>query len=100
MSKVLNTDSGHRMIVCPGCDMLHAPDQRWSYNGNADSPTFHQSLLVHAPMEGGEMRCHSFIRDGRIQFLNDCTHALAGQTVELPDIDQWLAADATEARHD
>lgn len=23
--------------------------------------------------------------DGRIQFLNDCTHALAGQTVDLPD---------------
>lgn len=28
--------------------------------------------------------CHSFIRDGQIQFLSDCTHALAGQTVPLP----------------
>ena len=28
--------------------------------------------------------CHSFITDGRIQFLNDCTHALAGHTVPLP----------------
>jgi hypothetical protein len=24
-------------------------------------------------------------RDGQIQFLNDSHHALAGQTVELPD---------------
>ena len=31
-------------------------------------------------------RCHSFVTDGRIQFLSDCTHALAGQTVDLPDI--------------
>jgi hypothetical protein len=29
--------------------------------------------------------CHSFVTDGRIQFLGDCTHALAGQTVDLPE---------------
>jgi hypothetical protein len=29
--------------------------------------------------------CHSFVRDGRIEFLSDCTHRLAGQTVDLPD---------------
>lgn len=29
--------------------------------------------------------CHSFVRDGRIEFLSDCTHALAGQTVELSE---------------
>lgn len=26
-----------------------------------------------------------FIRDGQIQFLGDCTHALAGKTVPLPE---------------
>jgi hypothetical protein len=31
--------------------------------------------------------CHSFVRDGRIEFLSDCTHSLAGQTVELPEIE-------------
>lgn len=34
-----------------------------------------------------EYRCHSFIEGGRIRFLSDCSHALAGQTVELPEID-------------
>jgi hypothetical protein len=29
--------------------------------------------------------CHSFVTNGKIQFLADCTHKLAGQTVELPD---------------
>ncbi|MCZ4340562.1 hypothetical protein O4H52_03015 [Sphingomonadaceae bacterium G21617-S1] len=28
--------------------------------------------------------CHSFVRNGQIEFLSDCTHALAGQTVPLP----------------
>jgi hypothetical protein len=32
-----------------------------------------------------ERVCHSFVTDGKIQFLGDCTHALAGQTVELPE---------------
>jgi hypothetical protein len=32
-------------------------------------------------------RCHSFLVDGQIQFLGDCTHALAGQTVPLPEIE-------------
>ncbi len=30
------------------------------------------------------VRCHTFITDGRIQFLGDCSHKLAGQTVDLP----------------
>ena len=29
--------------------------------------------------------CHSFVVNGQIQFLPDCTHALAGQTVPIPD---------------
>lgn len=34
-------------------------------------------------------RCHSFIRDGQIQFLGDCGHALAGKTVALPPWKGW-----------
>lgn len=33
-------------------------------------------------------RCHMYIREGKIQFLSDCSHALAGQTVEMPDFDE------------
>ena len=28
-------------------------------------------------------RCHSFVTDGKIRFLNDCTHEMAGETVDL-----------------
>jgi hypothetical protein len=30
--------------------------------------------------------CHSFVTDGKIQYLSDCTHAMAGQTVDLLEI--------------
>jgi hypothetical protein len=61
---------------------------RWGWNGSFDAPTFTPSLLTWWGEEGTERyhRCHSFITDGKIQFLDDCTHALKGQTVELPDI--------------
>lgn len=88
---------------------------QWSFNGNLESPTFEPSLLVkmgkYANPEWWEERkwrnegkspeeqedldegyvhiiCHSFIRNGQIQFLSDCTHELANQTVELPTIKQ------------
>lgn len=84
----------------------------WGWNGDAEKPTFTPSVLVrsghyasHARPDdscwckynaeqvanGGQPTsfkcgvCHSFVTDGRIQFLGDCTHELAGQTVDLPD---------------
>jgi hypothetical protein len=32
-------------------------------------------------------RCHSFVKDGKIQFMFDSGHALKGQTVDIPDWD-------------
>ncbi len=63
----------------------------WKFNGDLEKPTFSPSLLVY---EGryedgtiGHPRCHSFVRDGQIQFLGDCGHKLAGQTIDLLDIE-------------
>jgi len=86
-------------IDCPGCGFSHAPAVRgappdgahvWQWNGSLEAPTISPSLLVRAPAYGDPPRdlvCHSFIRDGRIQFLSDCTHSLAGQTVDLPPVE-------------
>lgn len=85
------------LIDCPGCGMLHAPGVRagsrpdfkvWGWNGSLDAPTFTPSILVTCEGYGPENKrvvCHSFVTDGRIQFLGDCTHALAGQTVQLEE---------------
>ena len=72
---------------CPGCGWPHdinvavnpaAPNRPvWTWNGSDEKPTFSPSILV----TGGELNgiCHSFVRDGQIQFLSDCKHALAGK---------------------
>jgi len=70
------------MIHCPGCGHGHLFDARWTFNGDVDKPTFKPSMLVNANMPG-HIRCHSFVTDGEIRFLNDCDHDLKGQTVKL-----------------
>jgi hypothetical protein len=77
---------------CPGCKGHHqirtTGADPWGFNGNLESPTFTPSILVRSPQGRGkpDYICHSFVTDGKIQFLGDCSHALAGQTVELADI--------------
>ena len=73
------------MFWCPGCKMNHSFDSRWTFNGNVDKPTFSPSLLVHS--DGYHKKCHSFVREGKIQFLGDCEHELAGQTVDMEEIE-------------
>lgn len=86
---------------CDGCESMHHVNSGWAFNGNYDKPTFTPSILVKGVrmptaseadliMDGrGHMVnlpptvCHSFVTDGRIQFLGDCTHKLAGQTIPL-----------------
>lgn len=80
-------------FTCPGCGLYHAPavkkgthdEHSWRWNGCVDKPTLTPSLLVRV---GGEkpIKCHSYIKEGQIQFLNDSTHKLAGQTVDLFEI--------------
>lgn len=71
---------------------------RWSFNGDFNRPVFGPSLntwwgggVTEIPLH----RCHSFVgcngaEPGQIAFLGDCTHALANQTVELPDLPETI----------
>lgn len=70
-------------FYCPGCKMIHAVGlQVHKFNNNLDKPTFDPSILCNwVP----ERVCHSYVKDGNIQFLTDCFHELAGKTVELPE---------------
>lgn len=95
---------------CPGCEEIHTVHTHgspaWHWDGNADAPTILPSILVRGKrritddeyrriMAGEEVDipdrcCHSFVRAGQIEFLPDCTHALAGKTVPLPDLPDEL----------
>lgn len=82
---------------CPGCDGIHmiyskAPHpngSKWTFDGNVDRPTFSPS--VNVGLTNG--RCHYFVRDGKIEFCGDSTHALAGKTVDLPPLPEHLRGD-------
>lgn len=87
------------------------PGPCWGFNGDFEKPTFTPSILErsgHYCWNDGKPAseclycndpdfaddkhklcyiCHSFVRDGMIQFLSDCTHDMAGQTVPLEDFD-------------
>lgn len=82
----MNGEVLHRLgrllcFFCPGCRYDHSFDGRWTFNGDMVRPTFKPSLLVnkHDP----KARCHSYVKDGNIQFLDDCHHELRGKTVPL-----------------
>ena len=89
-TKLRTLHGGGQAFFCPGCQNVHQVNShptgpRWSFNGDPDRPTFSPSILVTYEGGDGSTRCHSFVRDGQIQFLADSTHALAGQEVDLPD---------------
>jgi hypothetical protein len=62
----------------------------WSWNRDVNFPTFHPSVLVevnYTEVERKDFRCHSFINDGKVQFLGDSSHEYAGREIELLDMD-------------
>lgn len=97
--KILHVlEEEHETLVlfhCPGCECDHPFRVRasdglpnasvWIFNENMEKPTFSPSLLVFGDIP--DKRCHSFVTDGQIHFLNDCHHSLAGKTVEMVEID-------------
>jgi hypothetical protein len=73
------------LFWCPGCKEPHPYGvPRWSFNGDEAAPTFNPSLLVFDGSPQHKTQCHLFLRDGRLEFLPDSQHELAGQTVDLP----------------
>lgn len=96
MAKIIEIQNspGRFLFDCPGCKCSHElPAQigrhtplKWGWNGSFDKPSFTPSILVNKlranPMDHV---CHSYVTDGKIQYLDDCTHELAGQTIELPE---------------
>lgn len=105
------------LFRCPGCKIIHqvqvgkGSGPRWTWNKAMVKPTFTPSVLVKYSKltEEGEKQaeewrnndykpidmkfdnqpvvCHSYVREGKIQFLSDCTHSLSNKTVDLP---RWI----------
>lgn len=87
--KLRRVGNGEIAYFCPGCRYAHSigvdaalqNGARWSWDGSVEAPTFSPSVNVGP---GTKLQCHHFVRAGMIEFLSDCWHKLAGQTVSLP----------------
>lgn len=104
------------IFYCHGCKSNHhvgVSDKnegpKWGWNGSLESPTLTPSVLNRAghyvpnqkqppdceyckdaEKEGQPTFCsvcHIFVREGKIEYLSDCTHEFAGKTVEMAQIE-------------
>ncbi len=93
--------------------MLHgtrAGTGNWTWNGSTDKPTLKPSVLVTSghyvsfhksgdkcwctynqehPLKPAPcccFRCHSWVSDGKVQFLSDSTHEHANKTLDLLEV--------------
>lgn len=89
---------------CPGCaswdpdgsvgaHIFYVPP--WTFdNDDMDTPSFSASYLVYArpahDQYKGQPRCHSFVKNGMIQYLGDSEHSLQGQTIPMAPVPDWL----------
>ena len=87
MAKVIDFNTGTKdkgyAFYCAGCKTHHYVTDKWEFNGDYDKPTFSPSLLC----KGSHPVCHSFIKAGKIEYLSDCEHEFAGQTLDMEDIE-------------
>lgn len=85
-------DDGRLLFYCPACRRHHfffdtmtwesqglAPlaDKTWEWNHNYEEPTVAPSLDFNK--DEPRRRCHFFLRGGKIDYQNDCWHAMRGQ---------------------
>ncbi len=107
MKSMLRTVNDHGleytclMFVCPGCvaevknSALHmlpvnssrVKEPSWDWNGSLFSPTLSPSILTG---KDTLYVCHSFLRNGIFEFLDDSTHSLAGKHAPMPDLPEWV----------
>ena len=98
MTKLISIEENGAIVgyifYCPGCSEKHALYIRpnsfrdgatWDFNGDLEKPAFYPSLLTIVEQSKRFKVCHLYVTDGKLQFLADCTHSLAGQLVEIPD---------------
>jgi hypothetical protein len=114
LSAKLRSLNGGYGYWCQGCEEMHVVSKGWKFDGNLDAPTFSPSVLVTCghytpgfkpggtcwctyykahPDEPRDFECsccHTFIKGGMVEFLSDCTHKFAGQTLPLPDLPEHM----------
>lgn len=87
-------EPGKRIFVfdCPACGEEHTVTNEFGFNGDINNPTFDEPVKV---IGAGESVCHFRITDGMIEFNDDCTHAMAGEYMEMLDMEPPVGGTAS-----
>lgn len=112
VSSKLRRGQGRYFHWCPACEELHPLFDSWNFvNKDLTKPTFTpsfkhsggQTVKVNGRWTGewvlgddGKPKpwvCHYILTDGILHFCGDCTHAMAGKDVPLPDLPDFLEDD-------
>jgi hypothetical protein len=93
---------------CPACGEMHAfaldgknaSGAQWTWDGNVEHPTFTPSMHIkigkyadqnwQEETAGESSVCHYILTAGVINYCGDCTHAMKGQSIRLPDLPAHL----------
>lgn len=98
VSSVLRRGRGRYFHWCPACEEMHPLPDSWTFNGDADRPsfspsfkhTFFRRIGDQAAKPQGEMSvCHYIITDGLIQFCVDSWHKRS-DIVAMPPIPEHV----------
>jgi hypothetical protein len=73
------------VVQCPACGFGHNfQDTGWKFDGDEEYPTFTPSMKVVIRREGEPVYiCHATVKNGKIHYHNDSTHAHAGKVIKL-----------------
>jgi len=89
VSWCLRRGVGRYVHWCPACHELHPlPDNGWQFDGNLECPTFTPSFK-HSGGPDPKWLCHYTLTKGMLHFCGDCSHAMGGQAVPLPELPPW-----------
>ena len=76
---IRSVGNGHYFFYCPGCECCHSIIvPRWTWNEDFEKPTVSPSILSR-----GQVVCHLFVKNGMLEYLPDCTHQFAGETIPM-----------------
>jgi hypothetical protein len=116
VSSKLRRQVGGYAHWCPGCEEMHRLPDRWTFNGDLENPTYSpsfkhlgmQTVKVNGEWNGEWVRdtqgkpvpfiCHYILTAGVLNFCGDSTHSLAGKSVPLPPLPEFLT-DAAASGH-
>lgn len=96
-------------FICPGCKAMGAGDSTglhilpvnsnpttpsWDWNGDTEKVTLTPSILTRS-YRGN---CHSFLREGIFEFLSDSEHPLAGKSIPMVDLEDWMIKEQLDGK--